>query len=190
MFVKCTHVIVFISNSFLFISECYFIVFHTTTGLFTCGQTFSLFPVWAVINVYIQDFFFSFKVIYLFIYFWLRWVFVAARGLSLVVASGGYSSLQCTGFSLWWLLLLRSTGSRHAGFSSCGAWAQLLRGMCDLPGPGLEPVSPALAGRFSTTVPPGKPLYKTFYRHMFSFSWVNTSDFSCYILSVFTYCWI
>ena len=29
--------------------------------------------------------------------------------------------------------------------------------MWDLPGPGLEPVSPALAGRFSTTVPPGKP---------------------------------
>ena len=27
----------------------------------------------------------------LFIYFWLRWVFVAARGLSLVAASGGYS---------------------------------------------------------------------------------------------------
>ena len=26
-----------------------------------------------------------------------------------------------------------------------------------LPGPGLEPVSPALAGRFLTTVPPGKP---------------------------------
>ena len=41
--------------------------------------------------------------------------------------------------------------------SSCGAWAQLLWGMWDLPGPGLEPVSPALAGRFSTTVPPGKP---------------------------------
>ena len=28
--------------------------------------------------------------------------------------------------------------------------------MWDLPGPGLEPVSPALAGRFITTVPPGK----------------------------------
>ena len=40
---------------------------------------------------------------------------------------------------------------------SCGSRAQLLRGMCDLPGPGLEPVSPALAGRFSTTVPPRKP---------------------------------
>ena len=33
----------------------------------------------------------------------------------------------------------------------------MLRGMWDLPRPGLEPVSPALAGRFSTTVPPGKP---------------------------------
>ena len=41
--------------------------------------------------------------------------------------------------------------------SSCGSQAQLLRGMWDLPKPGLEPVSPALAGRFSTTAPPGKP---------------------------------
>ena len=41
--------------------------------------------------------------------------------------------------------------------SSCGSRAQLLRGMWDLPRPGLEPVSPALAGRFSTTAPPGKP---------------------------------
>ena len=30
--------------------------------------------------------------------------------------------------------------------------------MWDLPGPGLEPVSPALAGGFLTTAPPGKPL--------------------------------
>ena len=41
--------------------------------------------------------------------------------------------------------------------SSCGTRAQLLRGMWNLPRPGLEPVSPALAGRFSTTAPPGKP---------------------------------
>ena len=41
--------------------------------------------------------------------------------------------------------------------SSCGSRAQLLRGMWDLPRPGLEPVSPALAGSLSTTVPPGKP---------------------------------
>ena len=68
--------------------------------------------------------------VYLFIYFKINlflavcWVFVAVRGLSLVAASGGYSSLQCTGFSLQWLLLLQSMGSRHVGFSNCGTWAQ------------------------------------------------------------------
>ena len=41
--------------------------------------------------------------------------------------------------------------------SNCSSRAQLLRGMWNLPRPGLEPVSPALAGRFSTTAPPGKP---------------------------------
>ena len=40
--------------------------------------------------------------------------------------------------------------------SSCGARAQLLHGMWDLPGPGVEPVAPALAGGFLTTAPPGK----------------------------------
>ena len=63
------------------------------------------------------------KFIYLFIY-WLSWVFVAAHRLSLVVASRGYSSLRCVGFSLQWFLLLRSTGSRRAGFSNCGMQAQ------------------------------------------------------------------
>ena len=43
--------------------------------------------------------------------------------------------------------------------SNCGSQAQLLRGMWDFPGPGLEPVFPALAGGFLTTAPPGKPLY-------------------------------
>ena len=103
-----------------------------------------------------------------FIYFW-RWAFLGVCGLSLVVESGGYSLLRCAGFSLRWLLLLQSMGSRHAGFSSCGTrclerrlsscgtWALLLHSMWDLPGPGIEPMSPALAGRFSTTAPPGKP---------------------------------
>ena len=40
--------------------------------------------------------------------------------------------------------------------SSCGALAYLLHRMWDLPGPGLEPVSLVLAGRFLTTAPPGK----------------------------------
>ena len=43
--------------------------------------------------------------------------------------------------------------------SNCGSRAQSLRGMWDLPRPGLEPVSPAFAGRLSTTAPPGKPCH-------------------------------
>ena len=209
-----------------------------------------------------KNFFYKFI---LFIYFWLHWVFFAGCGLSLVVASGGYTLLRCMGFSLWWLLLLHSMGCRcvgsvvvahglqsagsvvvahglsssmacgifpdqgsnpcplhwqvdsfffflinllflqwqregatlHCGarasncsgfsccgaqalgawasvvmarrlsscgmralecrLSSCGTQAQLLCGMWDLPRPGLEPMSPALAGGFLTTAPPGKP---------------------------------
>ena len=41
--------------------------------------------------------------------------------------------------------------------SSCGPWAQPLRGTRDPPRPGPEPVSPAPAGGLPTTVPPGKP---------------------------------
>ena len=50
--------------------------------------------------------------------------------------------------------------------SNCGSRAQLLRGMWDLPRPGLEPVSPALAGRFSTTAPPGKALLASLCLHL------------------------
>ena len=53
---------------------------------------------------------------------------------------------------------LSSCGLRalEHSLSSCGAQALLLRGMWDLPRPGIEPMSPALAGRFLTTAPPGK----------------------------------
>ena len=66
------------------------------------------------------------------------------------------------GFSLWRLLLC-STGSRQWAsvvgalrLSSGGTWGQLLHGMWNLPKPGIEPVSPVLAGGFLSTVPPGK----------------------------------
>ena len=58
---------------------------------------------------------FFFNFIYLFIYFWLCWVFISVRGLSLVAASGVHSSLRCAGLSLSRPLLLGSTGSRRAG---------------------------------------------------------------------------
>ena len=67
-----------------------------------------------IYSLYPFGIFFKINLFYLFI-FWLHWVFVAACGLSLVAASGGSSSLRCMGFSLRWLLLLRSTGSRCTG---------------------------------------------------------------------------
>ena len=46
--------------------------------------------------------------------------------------------------------------------SNGGSRAQSLRGIWDPPRPGPEPVSPAPAGRLSTTAPPGKPQYAIF----------------------------
>ena len=65
--------------------------------------------------------------------------------------------------------LVGSTGCRSHGLqqlrhapehrlNSCHEWAQLLHGMWDHPGSGIEPTSPALRGEFFTTEPPGKPL--------------------------------
>ena len=60
------------------------------------------------------------------------------------------------------LLGVRASVVAARSLSSCGAWASLLRGMWDIPRPGLEPVSPALAGRSLTTALPGKSLYSIF----------------------------
>jgi len=44
------------------------------------------------------------------------------------------------------------------GFSMQEHWSGLpFPSSGDLPNSGIEPASPALAGRFFTTVPPGKP---------------------------------
>ena len=62
--------------------------------------------------------------------------------------------------------------------SNHGSRAQPLRGTWDPPRPGLEPASPALAGRFPTTVPPGKP------KKAVLFSWFCFCFFSYRSLSV------
>ena len=74
--------------------------------------------------------FFKINLFILFIYFWLRGVFIAARGLSLVAVRGGYSSLRqagfhCGGFSC---CTARTLGARASvvvarGLSSCGSRA-------------------------------------------------------------------
>ena len=45
----------------------------------------------------------------------MHWVFIAVLGLSAVSVRRGHYLLQCADFSLQWLLLLQSTGSRHSG---------------------------------------------------------------------------
>ena len=61
--------------------------------------------------------------------------------------------------------------------------------MWDLPGPGIEPVSPALAGGFLTTAPPEKsPLTYFFIHHVYShqhaFVTFNKSIVKIYFVSV------
>ena len=75
-------------------------------------------------------------------------LFIAVRGPLFIVVRGPFTTAAppVAGHRL-----------QTRRLSSCGSRAQVLRGMWDPPRPGLEPVSPALAGRFSTTAPPGKP---------------------------------
>ena len=70
----------------------------------------------------------------------------------------GSPFLRCLAFSLRWLLLFQSVGSRCVGVNRCSTRTELLWGMWDLPGPGMEPVSSALAGGFLSTGPPEKSL--------------------------------
>ena len=75
-------------------------------------QSFQVFLFFNILNL--KELIIFLKLINLLIYFWLCWVFVSVRGLSLVAASGGHSSQRCTGLSLSRPLLLRSIGSRRA----------------------------------------------------------------------------
>ena len=73
------------------------------------------------------------------------------------------------GFPFRWPLLLGGPGSRVQGLqqlqfqgleqrlSGCATGSYLLCGVWDLPPPGIEPMSPVLAGRFFITELPGKP---------------------------------
>ena len=78
-----------------------------------------------------------------------RPLFIAARGPLTIAAS-----------------LVAEHRLQTRRLSNCGSRAQLLRSMWDLPRPGLEPMSPALAGGFSTTAPPGKPCISSLVRYL------------------------
>ena len=76
-------------------------------------------------------------------------LFVMLYGLLIAMASLLVERRCCLGSCGSWALEHRLKG--------CGPWASLLHSVWDLPGSGIESVSPALAGRLFTSEPPGKP---------------------------------
>ena len=95
------------------------------------------------------------------------------RGLSPVVASGGPPFIAVRGPLTITASLVAEHRLQTRRLSNCGSRAQSLRGMWDPPRPGLEPVSPALAGRLSTTAPPGKPWVLNFKLTVIFPEWVE-----------------
>ena len=85
----------------------------------------------------------------------------------------GVQASRCGGFSC-----CRAWALEHVGFSTCGTGTQLLHGMWNLPGQGIEPVSPTLAGGYLITGLLGKIQRFTFQRDkegIYKFSKVNAS---------------
>ena len=137
--------------------------------------------------------YFYFFLIYLFIYLFIfgcvgssvrarafsgygKWgpLFIAVRGPLLIAVRGPFTiaAPPVAGHRL-----------QTRRLSSCGSRAQLLRGMWDPPRPGLEPVSPALAGRLSTTAPPGKP--HVFFK-IVSLTGLELRDKGLHLIHLFT----
>ena len=124
---------------------------------YTVEQLPWLFPEATRLSVHFQN-----------IFICLHWVFIAARGLSLAVgergllSSCGARASHCdgffccgaqvpgVGFSSCPSRALESRLSRHTGLVALQLW--------DVPRPGIEPMSPALVGRFLSTAPQGSPL--------------------------------
>ena len=106
-------------------------------------------------TVFVKNFFFNYLFIYLFLaVLGLRF---CARAFSSCGNRGPLFIAVCGPLTIA-ASLVAEHRVQTCRLSSCGSRAQLLRGMWDLPRPGLEPASPALAGRLSATAPPGKPL--------------------------------
>ena len=114
----------------------------------------------------IYSYLFTITLIFFFFLILFIYLFLAVLGLRFCVRAfpscGERGPLFIT---VHWPLTVASSPVVEHRLSRCGSRAQLLRGTWDPPGPGLEPVSPALAGRLSTmagrlstTAPPGKPL--------------------------------
>ena len=133
-----------------------FLLFACNSGVSECGE----------LTIFIQHdfaffFFFFFLILFIYLFMAVLGLRFCARAFSscgkrgpLFIAVHGPLTIAAS--------LVAEHRLQTRRLSNCDSRAQLLRGMWDLPRPGLEPVSPALAGRFSTTAPPGKPLHFLF----------------------------
>ena len=88
---------------------------------------------------------------------------VQLQRVGATVHSGGWSS-HCSGFSCGTCALgARTSVVAALGLSSGGAQVQLLCGMWNVPGPGIKPMSPALAGGFLSTIPSRNSFFKNLF---------------------------
>ena len=143
-------------------------VLHLLMNLFSKCLVSSPEFVWAFLK-------YNFVCLFIYLFFGCARSSLLCVGFSLVGASGGsFLVVMCRLFvvaslvaahrleSVWAsvavVCALSSCGcwTLEPRLSSCGLWAQLLHGMWDPPSPGIELTSPALAGGFLTTEPPGK----------------------------------
>ena len=76
------------------------------------------------------------------------------------LSSCGAWTSHCSGVSRCraWTLGSWASVVVARGLSSCDAWSLVFCNIWNLPRAGIKPVSPALAGGFLSTVPPGKSL--------------------------------
>ena len=152
--------------------------------LFLLGKLWKCNHFWTYTEIFIYIFFKASVFIYLFKFIYLFFVFCFFGFVGSSLLHTGFLQLRrvgatlhcstwasyCGGFSCCgaqalgvWASVVVARGLSSCGswalerrLSSCGTRAQLPRSMWDLPGPGLKPVSPALASVFLITAPPGK----------------------------------
>ena len=142
------------------------------------------------------------NILFIFIYFWLCWSSFLHRlfsscGEQELLSSCGVQASYCGDFFCCrtqlqgaWVSIVVAHGLNSCSsqalehkLNSWDSWTQLPCSMWDIPGLGIEPVSPALTGGFFTTEPPGKPAIEdlncmqryTCLQLLFTVCWPNQS---------------
>ena len=118
-------------------------------------------------------------------FLYLQWAEATLHCISWASHCSGFScyTAQALGMqsSVFVACGFNSCGSQAlecAGFSSCGAWTYLVSGIWTPPRPEIEPMSPALAGGFLSTVPWAKSMERVWFQSfplfpLYHHSWLS-----------------